>query len=167
MKKKHSLAVLIAASLVFSCSQEESKISPTTSTALIDQSSWILGQWQNVSVEGEVYESWEKLNDSTYKGLSFFARGKDTLSKEILSLEQRGKDLFYVPTVNNQNDGKPVNFKLTSASENQLVFENPEHDFPQKITYTRITSDSIVAKISGMIENQERTEEFPMNRAKN
>lgn len=166
MKKKLSLAVLIAANLTFSCSQEESKIISTSSTTLIDQSSWILGQWQNLSVEGEVYESWEKLNDSTYKGLSFFVRGTDTLSKEILSLEQRGKDLFYVPTVNNQNNGKPVTFKLTSASENQLVFENPIHDFPQKITYTKITEDSIVAKISGTIENQERFEEFPMNRTK-
>jgi hypothetical protein len=166
MKKIRSLNLLVAGCLLLSCSHEESKNASNASQNSIDKAAWILGEWQNVSSEGAVYEHWQKLNDSTFAGEGLFVRGNDTLSKEQLALEQHGSDLFYIPTVNNQNEGKAVNFKLTSSSESELIFENPTHDFPQKITYNKISPDSIVAKISGSVEGQERAEEFPLKRAK-
>ena len=57
-------------------------------------------------------------------------------------------------------------FKLTSLSPNQLVFENPTHDFPTKITYLKISQDSIVASISGLIDGKEKLEQFPMKKIK-
>lgn len=45
-----------------------------------------------------------------------------------------------------------------------LVFENPMHDFPQIISYTKITCDSLVAQISGEKNGQERKQAFPMKR---
>jgi hypothetical protein len=68
--------------------------------------------------------------------------------------------------VKDQNAGLPVAFTLTQASENRLVFENPAHDFPQKITYTRITGDSLLAEISGTINSEEKSQQFPMTRVK-
>lgn len=166
MKKNKSLSLLAASCMLLSCSHEESINTNHSAETSIDKASWILGEWQNISTEGSVSEHWQKLNDSTFSGQGLFVRGNDTLSKELLALEQHGNDLFYIPTVNNQNGGKPVNFKLTTSTENELVFENAAHDFPQKITYNKINNDSIVAKISGKVEGQERSEEFPMKRAK-
>jgi hypothetical protein len=45
-----------------------------------------------------------------------------------------------------------------------LVFENKEHDFPQKITYTKISNDSIVAEISGMKDGKQSKESYPMKK---
>jgi hypothetical protein len=50
-------------------------------------------------------------------------------------------------------------------TSNQLVFENSKHDFPSKITYTKITQDSMVDKISGIFKSEEQTENFPMKRS--
>lgn len=132
----------------------------------LEKAAWLIGKWQNSSIEGISQEIWEKKNDSTFIGVSFFVVGKDTVSSESISLEERGKNLFYIPTVKNQNGGEPIIFTLTSLNSNQLVFENPSHDFPQKVTYTQVTSDSLVATISGVVNGKERFQDFPMVRAK-
>ncbi|HCT29393.1 MAG TPA: hypothetical protein DIW31_01350 [Bacteroidales bacterium] len=132
----------------------------------IEQAAWLIGKWQNKSAEGESQEIWEKKNDSTLIGASYFVVGNDTVSSESISLEERGSELLYIPTVKNQNDGKPIVFTLTSSTTNQLVFENPNHDFPQKITYTQIANDSLIAVISGVVNGKENSQNFPMTRAK-
>lgn len=79
---------------------------------------------------------------------------------------QEKNKLYYIPTVKNQNEGLPVRFAAKTISENQLVFENPQHDFPQIIAYTKITSDSLIAEISGTKNGQKRKQTFPMKRMK-
>lgn len=132
----------------------------------IKQARWLIGHWENRSNERIDFENWTRLNDSTYQGHSESFNGSETISSEQISLQQRGGKLYYIPTVKNQNGGKPVRFALTSSSKNQLVFENPEHDFPQKITYTQITKDSLVAKISGTRKGKQKAIQFPMKRVK-
>lgn len=139
---------------------------PGTRFAKLEQVKWLLGEWQNSSQEGNASEMWEQSDDSTYRGKSYFIAGKDTVSSETLILVQRGEDLFYIPTVKGQNDDQPVEFKLVSSKGKQIVFENLKHDFPQKITYTQITNDSLIAEISGNMDGKVNTMNFPMKRRK-
>ena len=50
--------------------------------------------------------------------------------------------------------------------QDTIVFENPQHDFPQIISYTKINADSLVAEISGSKNGQELKQTFPMKRVK-
>ena len=127
--------------------------------------SWLMGRWENKSAEGTMTETWVQLNDSVYSGKSIFMEGKDTQFVETITIEQRGNEVFYIPVVKNQNDGKPTMFKLTNANGSKVQFENPEHDFPQKISY-ELFGDSLFAEISGLMEGKPHTEKFPMVRAK-
>ena len=43
----------------------------------------------------------------------------------------------------------PVAFRLVSASGTEAVFENPQHDFPQRIRYVR-AGDRLTATISAI-----------------
>ncbi len=131
----------------------------------LNKATWLIGKWQNVSTEGALQEIWEKKNDSIFIGSSFFIVGIDTVTSESINLEERGNELFYMPTVKNQNGGKSIIFKLSSISNNQLVFENPKHDYPQKIVYKQISNDSLVAVISGIVNGIEKSQKFPMTRA--
>ncbi|UPT68721.1 MAG: DUF6265 family protein [Sphingobacteriales bacterium JAD_PAG50586_3] len=92
--------------------------------------------------------------------------GKDTVFSEQIRMEQHGSDLFYMPTVADQNGGKPVVFKASLHNKKQLIFENPLHDFPQKISYSHPTKDSLVAEISGTEKGQIKSQKFLMVRAK-
>ena len=131
---------------------------------LIENASWLIGEWQNTSSEGILTETWEKLNDSTYAGKSFFVMGKYTVSSETIRLEQHGKTLLYIPIVKNQNNEQPVSFALTSSTTKQIVFENPKHDFPQRISYTQTNKSALIAEISGVINGKKKSQSFPMQK---
>lgn len=81
-------------------------------------------------------------------------------------LQQIGEQLSYKANVRGQNDDKPVAFLLTETKENQLVFENPTHDYPQKISYTQVSKDSLVAEISGIQSGKPSSEKYIMLRTK-
>ena len=135
-------------------------------TNLIAQAKWVIGSWKNQSAKTLDMETWKKLNDSTLLGINYSLAGADTVSSERICLQQRRGKLYYIPIVRNQNGGKAVTFTLTSSNNKHLVFENPEHDFPQKITYTQITNDSLVAEISGTRKGRQKAIQFPMKRGK-
>lgn len=132
----------------------------------IEKAGWLIGSWQNVSENEISAEIWEKKNDSVFIAKSFVLVNKDTVFSESIRIEQRGNSLFYIPTVKEQNQGHAVEFVLVSSNEDQLVFENLKHDFPQKISYTKITHDSIVAEISGIEEGKQKSILFPFTRKK-
>lgn len=132
---------------------------------LHQKAGWLIGKWGFTAPEGSLTETWTLKNDSTYAGETCFVIGKDTVFSEKLTVEQRGTDIHYVTLMKDQNEGKPVAFKLTSANKKELVFENPAHDFPQKITYTK-TGTGVVAEISGNQKGKPASEKFPMEKLK-
>lgn len=93
-------------------------------------------------------------------------RGGDTLVRETISLEMRDGELYYIPTVKDQNSAQPVLFRRIASGPDSIVFENPAHDFPTMIKYVRVSADSLLAEISGMSGGQLRKREFPMSRVK-
>lgn len=125
---------------------------------------WLNGWWQKATPEGTVYERWT-INGETLSGEGGFIKGKDTMVSETIVLQQQGTDLMYIPTVKGQNNDQPVPFKLTSATADSFVFENPEHDFPSKITYRKVSETTLVARISGKINGQEQAEAFELSKA--
>jgi len=132
----------------------------------IQKAEWLSGTWENKTRKGSIYETWTKSGQNEFSGKSYSVKDKDTIIFENIRLVRENKKLFYIPTVKNQNDGQPVRFVAKTISENQLVFENPQHDFPQIIAYTKITSDSLIAEISGTKNGQKRKQTFPMKRVK-
>lgn len=132
----------------------------------IKKAGWLIGTWENKTQRGSLFETWIPVSENEFSGKSYMVKDKDTLVFETIRLLQEKEKLFYIPVVSNQNGGQPVRFALKSISESSLVFENPAHDFPQLISYTRITSDSLLAEISGTRNGQPRAQRFPMKKVK-
>ena len=153
------LTSLLAILLLASCQNKSDK-----KFDKIEKMNWLIGSWEQKLPEGTVVESWEKQNDSTFIGGSYFVKGKDTIHSENVVLTQTKEDLFYIPTVRGQNNDEPVTFKLTSDAENTFVFENPAHDYPQKITYKKVSDTNLLASISGKQQGKESSENYPMKR---
>jgi hypothetical protein len=157
MFQKTTLILLLIAFV--SCKKSE-----TNEKEKIKKSDWLLGKWENKVDEGVLTENWKRLNDSTFQAESFFIKEKDTLHFESITLQQKGEELFYNATVKGQNNDKPVTFNMTSGTDKKLVFENPKHDYPQKITYSLINKDSLVAEISGVQLGKPSSEKFGMKK---
>ena len=82
----------------------------------------------------------------------------------MISLENRNGEIFYIPTVKNENNGQVVLFKLITSHNNEVVFEKKAHDFPQRILYKNPVKDSLYARVEGMDKGEFKKEEFFMKR---
>lgn len=145
------------------CTQKEkqkNKLKDNEKYQLIEKACWLTGNWQKRSAKGVLTETWQKKDDSTMVGQSYFIAGTDTLSFENVTLEQRNGKVSYVPVVKDQNNGQAVYFTLTHSTDSSLVFENMEHDFPQKISYTWLANDSLVAEVSAKIDGKLKSQSF-------
>jgi hypothetical protein len=131
----------------------------------LEKMNWLIGNWENEMPEGVLTETWTKENDSTFSGTTYFIINKeDTVHSETIILKQLNDELVYRPTVKGQNNDEPVDFKLSSESENSFSFENPKHDYPQKIVYKKVNETNLVATISGMQQGKQSTESYPMKK---
>jgi hypothetical protein len=143
--------------LLFSCTT-------TSKNEKLKATEWLIGQWENTSKEGVVNENWSKPNDSTLTAGSFFIKEKDTLHFEKIVLKEKEGDLVYKTTIKGQNNDKPISFPLISETENELVFENLQNDYPQKIKYQRNSKTAITIFISGKQAKKVVSEQFKMNK---
>lgn len=125
---------------------------------------WLIGIWVNHTDRVDIYEKWEYRDHTELSGMSYYIKQQDTVVLETIRIVKENDRLFYIPTVANQNNGKPVRFMLKQMTENEVRFENPEHDFPQIITYRLKGSNSLVARISSEDIHNPRVVEFPMDR---
>jgi len=151
----------------FSCGVRIAQGQATAKKELsIKNAEWLIGLWENKRAKGSTFEQWSKASESELKGKSFMIKEKDTIVFENVRLVMQKDGVFYIPMVKDQNNGKEVPFRSTSLSSNEMIFENPEHDFPQKITYVRITQDSLVAEISGTMNGKAKSQRFPMRRVR-
>jgi hypothetical protein len=109
---------------------------------------WLTGKWvrTNSSVGQSGYETWKKVSDLKLSGKGITLKGKEVIFTENLELIVKENDIFYVVTVS--GEPKPVYFKLTAITDHGFTCENPKHDFPKKIAYSR-SGNHVKAVISG------------------
>ena len=107
---------------------------------------WISGDWQTPAEGGaKIEERWMLPAGGTMIGMGRTVVGDKTVEFEFLRIEQRGDDVFYVA---NPNANCPqTDFKLTRLTGQEVVFENPEHDFPKRIIYRKKSDSSLVASV--------------------
>lgn len=117
------------------------------------------GKWQ-IKASGIFVEEWKKENDSLLIGKSYMKKGDSIIPMENMKLVFRKDSVFYVPTVLNQNGGKPVSFYLSKKNDSLFMFENPKHDFPQRIMYAFSGKNKLLVTIDGKINGAYRKEDF-------
>lgn len=104
------------------------------------------GTWK---MEGkENYEQWSILNANHLKGFSYKKNAKEIVVTEYLDISSMGGEVFYTAHVLNQNEGIGIEFKQILSGK-ECVFENPEHDFPQKIVYKKLNDNEVQVMVLG------------------
>ena len=82
-----------------------------------------------------VRKRWHRISDATFEGESITNSVTDgeVVNFEMLRLVEMSDSVFYIAKVTH-ND-LPVPFRLTQCSDGIAVFENPDHDAPQRVIY--------------------------------
>jgi hypothetical protein len=95
-------------------------------------------------------------------GMSRTVRGGALGEYETILIREQGDQLAYHAHPSGQRSAV---FLSTTISDSMIVFENPQHDFPQKIGYQRSGPDAVTAWIEGTSNGKPRRIEFPYRRA--
>lgn len=97
---------------------------------------WLGGAWRTTPDPGlETEEHWTAPRGGTLFGVARTLREDRTVAFEYMRIEDRDGVLTFVASPSGATAS--VDFRLVSAGEARVVFENPEHDFPQRIIYWR------------------------------
>ena len=132
----------------------------------IGQLAWIAGCWVYTSPRVIIEELWTRPAGGTMLGLSRTLRrnpaGDSTIAWEFIRLYARGTDLVYAAQPHNQ---PAAEFMSERVSDSVVIFANPAHDFPQRIIYRRVGTDSLRARVEGMQAGRTRGSDFPYARA--
>lgn len=143
-------------------------ISRTDNEKIFKQLYALEGKWIMKTKRGAIGEEWHKVDKDHLQSRGFFIKGNDTITTERVALRNSKEGIYYSSTAEGQNNGKAIDFKLTTGSDktNTFIFENPEHDFPKRIVYEFISADSLHAYIDGGANGQGKREDFYYTKVK-
>lgn len=127
----------------------------------IDRVAWLQGCWEAVSETGSVEEQWTAPRGGSMVGLSRTVRENRLAAYELIVIRENGQQLVYQAHPSGQASATFLSRVIASDS---VVFENPQHDFPQRIGYRR-DGDRLTAWIEGNRDGQRRRSRFPYQRA--
>lgn len=113
--------------------------------ARLEQLAWLAGQWRGTSGPMTVEERWTEAGGGVMLAVSRTLKGDRLAAFEFLRIVERDGGLVYIAQPNGR---PPTEFTLTSITADVATFENPTHDFPKMIRYTRKADGSLEAVVS-------------------
>jgi hypothetical protein len=116
------------------------------SPATIADLNWIAGTWSVANGNQTIEEHWTSAASNAIVGLGRTLAGDRMVAFEYLRIEARADGVFYVAQPNGR---APTSFRLTKWDGQTAVFENPDHDFPKRIMYTKSGNDAVTALVDG------------------
>jgi hypothetical protein len=116
-----------------------------TSLAQVD---FLLGSWQS-DTQGTTYmERWRRGEGNGFQGAAEALRDGERIQQEVMTLRVVAGTLIYA--VDPQLDGTFVEFAGVRCTAGEAVFENPDHDFPQRLHYLLDDSGTLSAEVSDL-----------------
>lgn len=124
------------------------------------------GTWFMPTDRGDRLEIWRVADDSTLvgRGLRIKPENGDTITLETMRIERRDTNIQYIVIVRGQNQNQPVTYRLTVADYDGYLFENPEHDDPQKIRYVLIGNRELQVTTEGKRGSRDTKQEYVFER---
>jgi hypothetical protein len=129
--------------------------------ATIDQMTWLQGCWIHTRPNGVIEERWMGPGGGVMLGMGRTLRDGKLRDYEYTRIVETDGSLAYMAEPSGQ---EKATFPLKSLTPDMAVFENPTHDFPQRVIYRRLGADQIVGRIEGQIGGQARSVDFPYKR---
>ena len=123
---------------------------------------WLSGCWKDgKDARKESFEQWTKPVGNAMLGIgATLSKDNKISSYEYMRIEAKDNgDLVFTAKPSDKNE---TSFTLTSSEEKSLVFENPQHDFPQRVIYRRKADGSLEVRVDGMVGEQKRAALFDM-----
>ncbi len=150
--------VVFFALLALTCCKEEAAEEIDNPFAVLE------GHWNKTGAAAVIAEHWERFDTNRWKGTVYRIEAGDSMLLESLEISPIDSTYAYMALVQGQNNDQPVAFRLNAQITDSLfVFENSNHDFPQKISYYLPQRDSLVI-VLGLLTDPSKDRVFSFSR---
>lgn len=122
----------------------------------------ITGTWKLAN--RQVIEQWTRSTSGGFQARVLdLSKGDSTLTEMIKVIKDKGQ-VYFEAKVLDQNEGKPIRFKLEKNRKKRVRFANSTHNFPQVIEYRLTNPNTLQVQISGMVRKKMRKINFEYQR---
>ena len=125
--------------------------------------SWLEGQWAGTRDGVSTEEQWTAPRGGSLLGLHRDVKAERMISFEFLRIETTKDGAFYFAS---PRSAPPTPFRLVELGDRKVVFENKQHDFPQRILYWLDAAGALHARIEGPQSGKTVGEEWTWTRTR-
>lgn len=123
---------------------------------------WMAGHWSLERGDVTMEELWTPPKGGVMLGLHRDVRAGDRAFFEYLRIEQQPEGLVYLASPMGR---PPTPFPLVAIEDGKVAFENPDHDYPQRIIYQIRDDGTLLARIEGLRDGKLATSEWTWRRS--
>ena len=150
----------LALTFLFSIPALSQSADNSTANAKVEDLAWLSGCWEMKDATKQLFivEQWMAPDGGAMLGMSRTVRAGKMTGYEFLRIVRDDVSVKYVsrPSQNSTD----TEFRLVKSSTHEVIFENLQHDFPQRILYRR-DADKLNARIEGPSGGKTRGIDFP------
>jgi len=121
---------------------------------------WLAGYWLSCEDGREVAETWSDRRGAVMLG-TYITVGRGA-GWEQMRIEEVGGGLSFFAQP--RGAAQATAFRLVRSGPREAVFENPAHDFPQRVIYRR-EGERLIGRIEGRGEGGEQAMEWQFRSA--
>jgi hypothetical protein len=131
------------------------------SAQAVDFPVFMTGSWHGTFDGTVVDEHWSSADGGLMLASSRTISPKGKTSFEFLRIEKRGDSLVFLAMPQARAE---TPFPLKTITASRVVFENLEHDYPQRVSYWR-DGAKLCARVDGMLGGKLESEEWCWDQA--
>lgn len=153
---RSTVLLVLAAAAILNLPPVRAETDPVAALA------WLAGCWASLDGEPGSGEQWMAPAGGTLLGMSrTIAKGR-TVAHEFMQIREisPGRLAF----IANPSGQAQAIFPVLRLGQREVVFENPAHDFPQRVIYRLDDAGVLRARIEGTSKGKASAADFPMRR---
>jgi Domain of unknown function (DUF6265) len=140
-----SVATIVALAVVLGPLDEGRVQRGAPARDTINQLAWLAGTWRGGDGPVSFEERWTPPAGGAMLAVSRTLKGDRMVAFEFLRVIERDGALIYIAQPNGR---PPTEFTSTAITADSVTFENPTHDFPKMIRYTKRANGTLEAVVS-------------------
>ncbi|MDX1443728.1 MAG: DUF6265 family protein [Gammaproteobacteria bacterium] len=121
---------------------------------------FLSGCWRGeIGADGSrIVEQYGDVDGATLLGTLKTIRDDETVFFEFIRIHRDGPAVLLTPYPNGQ--AETVSFRLVELEPDKASFDNPEHDFPRRITYRLLPGGELLTRVAGVVGERTIVEEY-------
>ena len=128
----------------------------------LERLSWLAGSWVADSAGTRSEEHWMAPRGGLMVGMNRLVSGGQARMFEFVRIRERGDTIVYLASPGGRSPATP--FPMVEMGERRVTFENPAHDFPQRVLYWLGADDRLHARVEGKMNGRLEGENYVWKR---